>query len=131
MTRRLLDSDPSIPRPRWRLLHADFLEAANLTGTYTAIVMGEVLEHVERPLLFLQRIRALAEDDAFIFITTAVNAPAVDHIYLFRSVDEVRELAEAAGLRVIDQLATPYSGCSMEETIQQRLPINVAMVLVK
>jgi SAM-dependent methyltransferase len=131
MTRRLLNSDSSIPRPCWQLLHADFLEVANLMGTYAAIVMGEVLEHVERPLLFLQRIRALAEDDAFIFITTAVNAPAVDHIYLFRSVDEVRELAEEAGLRVVDQLATPYSGCSMEETIQQRLPINVAMVLAK
>lgn len=129
MTQRLLESDASIPPARRQLLHADFLEATTLTGKYDAIVMGEVLEHVEQPLLFLQRIKTLAAPGAFIFITTAVNAPAVDHICLFRSVDEVRNLAEAAGFRVTDELATSYTGCSMDETVQQRLPINVAMVL--
>jgi len=129
MTQRLLESDESIPLARRQLLLTDFLEATALDGTYDAIVMGEVLEHVEQPLLFLQRIKALAARGAFIFITTAVNAPAIDHIYLFRSVAEVKELAVAAGLRIVDALATPYTGCSMEETVQQGLPINVAMVL--
>ncbi len=91
--------------------------------------MGEVLEHVEQPFLFLRRIKDLANQGAFIFITTAVNAPAIDHIYLFRTVDEVHDLAVTAGLKVKEILATPYKGCTMDETVQQKLPINVAMVL--
>lgn len=129
MTRRLLEYDAAIPPARRQLLQADFLEASTLDGNYDAVVMGEVLEHVEQPELFLRRIKALAASDAFIFVTTAVNAPAVDHIYLFSSVDEVRDMAAAAGFRVVDVLATPYAGCSMEETVRNRLPINVAMVL--
>jgi len=129
MTRKLLESDTSLDRARWELMNTDFLAATTLHERYDAIVMGEVLEHVEEPLKFLERIRDLAAKNAFIFITTAINAPAIDHIYLFRTVEEVRDLVTAAGMTVRDVLATPYTGCSMEETVQKKLPINVAMVL--
>lgn len=129
MTRKLLGSHASLSGADWRLVNADFLATDDLQGRFDAIVMGEVLEHVEEPLRFLARIRDLARNGAFVFVTTAVNAPAVDHIYLFRTVDDVCDLAIAAGLQVKDLLATPYKGCSMEETVEQRLPVNVAMVL--
>lgn len=129
MTRKLLSSDPSLQEVAWTLLNANFLAADDLKGCFDAVVMGEVLEHVEEPLLFLIRIKELANKGAFIFVTTAVNAPAIDHIYLFRTVDEVCDLVIAAGLSVEKILATPYKGCTMQETIQQKLPINLAMVL--
>jgi 2-polyprenyl-3-methyl-5-hydroxy-6-metoxy-1,4-benzoquinol methylase len=129
MTRKLLSSDRSLHGVGWTLLNADFLATDALQGRFDAVVMGEVLEHVEEPLLFLIRIRELVNNGAFIFVTTAVNAPAIDHIYLFRTIDEVCDLVIAAGLSIEKILATPYKGCTMQETIQQKLPINVAMVL--
>lgn len=129
LTRRLLSNDPTPTGTRWDLMEADFLAAEGVDGHFDAIVMGEVLEHVEQPLRFLQRIRELAGADAFIFVTTAVNAPAIDHIYLFESLETVTRLAEAAGMTVRNVLATPYHGSTMEETVAQRLPINVALVL--
>jgi len=129
LTRKLLSSDSRLEGVSWKLVNADFLAANDIQGRFDAIVMGELLEHVEQPLLFLLRIKELAKEGAFIFITTAVNAPAIDHIFLFRTVDEVHELVIAAGLQVKETLATPYKGCSMDETVQQKLPINVAMVL--
>lgn len=129
MTRRILGMDDSVGRENWDLIEADFLTATELDGGYDAIVMGEVLEHVEQPRLFLERIRELAAKNAFIYITTAVNAPAIDHIYLFNTVDEVVDIARAAGLRMQQILATPYIGCTMDATVQRKLPINVAMVL--
>lgn len=129
MTRKLLSSDPSLQGAAWTLLNADFLATDDLQGCFDAIVMGEVLEHVEEPLLFLVRIKELANKGALIFVTTAVNAPAIDHIYLFRTVDEVRDMVITAGLSIKEILVTPYKGCTMQETAQQKLPINVAMVL--
>ena len=38
--------------------------------------------------------RAREADDAFIFITTCINAPAVDHIYLWRTTDELEEMID-------------------------------------
>ena len=93
--------------------------------------MGEVLEHVEQPEVFLRRIAELATDDAFIFITTCINAPAVDHIYLWRTTDELEEMIEASGLSIVEPLRLPYEGKSLEDSREERLPINVAYVLAK
>lgn len=110
----------------------DFLEADDLApGSFDAIVMGEVLEHVEQPAVFLRRIAELAKDDAYIFITTCINAPAVDHIYLWRTTDELEEMIEASGLSIVEPLRLPYEGKSLEDSREERLPINVAYVLAK
>jgi 2-polyprenyl-3-methyl-5-hydroxy-6-metoxy-1,4-benzoquinol methylase len=93
--------------------------------------MGEVLEHVEAPLAFLAKIRSLAAPGGFVFVTTAINAPAVDHIWLFRSPAEVTAMAAAAGLRVTAELVVPYTGLSLEESLRTRMPINIALALTR
>jgi 2-polyprenyl-3-methyl-5-hydroxy-6-metoxy-1,4-benzoquinol methylase len=115
-----------------RIEQRDFLEAGDLRpGTFDAIVMGEVLEHVEQPEVFLRRIAELATDDAFVFITTCINAPAVDHIYLWRTTDDLEEMIRASGLRIVEPLRLPYQGKTLEESRELDLPINVAYVLAK
>ena len=107
-----------------------YLELQRLSQ-YDAIVMGEVLEHVEEPQVFLEKIRDLATDDAFIFITTPINAPAVDHIYLFDSLESIESIVAAAGLAVRESQMIPYPGQSVDESLEQVLPINVTLVLEK
>ena len=110
----------------------DFLEADGLVpGSFDAIVMGEVLEHVEAPEVFLRRIAELARNDAYIFVTTCINAPAVDHIYLWRTTDELERMITDSGLSIVEPLRLPYEGKSLEESRAQDLPINVAYVLTK
>jgi SAM-dependent methyltransferase len=113
------------------LARMDFLDCDLPRGAFDAVVMGEVLEHVERPQAFLDRIRVLAADDAHIYVTTCVNAPAVDHIYLFKDTEQVAELFADAGFAIRDQLIRPYEGKTVEENLAARLPINVAYVLEK
>ena len=131
MTRRMLESLGTSAAVSWRLIEADLLAATDLGGNYDVIVMGEVLEHVEQPGRFLARLRDLAAPGALLYVTTAINAPAIDHIYLFRSVEEVEDLARDAQLVLQDVFATPYVGCTMQETVQRQLPINVALVLTR
>ena len=93
--------------------------------------MGEVLEHVERPDIFLRRIAELATDDAYIFVTTCVNAPAVDHIFLWRTTDELESMIVSNGLSIVEPLRLPYEGKTLEQSVEMDLPINVAYVLAK
>jgi 2-polyprenyl-3-methyl-5-hydroxy-6-metoxy-1,4-benzoquinol methylase len=116
-------------RPRLDLVECDFLGESSLRGPYDVLVMGEVLEHVERPLAFLQRLAAIAAERAHLFVTTCINAPAIDHIYLFRSERDVAALFDAAGLTIERQLVAPHPGQSIERCVREELPINVAYVL--
>ncbi|MCA3107709.1 MAG: class I SAM-dependent methyltransferase [bacterium] len=107
----------------------DFLAADDEPASCAAVVMGEVLEHVETPLAFLRKIRSLVAPGGFVFVTTAINAPAVDHIWLFRSPAEVTAMAAEAGLQVTAQLVVPYSGMSLEESLRTRMPVNIALAM--
>lgn len=131
MTNDVLGSGRFGKFDNYRVFEQDFLDGDIESGSYSAVVMGEVLEHVEEPGVFLETIARIATDDAFIFITTPINAPAIDHIYLFESWDDIETLVRGAGLKVTDKLLVPYPGLSVEESVKQRLPVNVAMVLAK
>lgn len=114
----------------YKISNADFLNF-EYHKKYDAIVVGEVLEHVENPKVFLERIKEIAQDDAYIFVTTAINSPAIDHIYLFNSVDAVEKMVLEAGLKVKEKLVLPYMNHTVEEALEYLLPINIALILEK
>jgi len=117
---------------RYHIEQRDFLDATDLPPeSADAVVMGEVLEHVEQPDVFLRRIADVARPDAFIFVTTCVNAPAIDHIFLWRSPEEVDALVRACGLEIVESLRLPYEGKTLEACAEERLTVNLAYVLRK
>ena len=67
------------------------------------ITMGEVLEHVEDPVKLLQKLHSLVNDSGKVFITTPTNAPAIDHIFLFRNADDIRTVIDAAGFKIEEE----------------------------
>jgi 2-polyprenyl-3-methyl-5-hydroxy-6-metoxy-1,4-benzoquinol methylase len=118
-------------RHKLELIECDFLADASLKGPFDMLVMGEVLEHVEQPLVFLKRLADLAADGARLFVTTCINAPAIDHIYLFRNERDIEALVEQAALTIESRLVVPHPGQSIERCVKDDLPINVAYVLRK
>jgi len=78
------------------------------------ITMGEVLEHVEEPLKLLLKLNSLLTEEGVAFITTPTNAPAIDHIYLFRNVEEIRTLIRLAGFDIISEK------CFLSEDVTQQ-----------
>jgi SAM-dependent methyltransferase len=64
------------------------------------LVCSELLEHVADPAGVLRRVRACLNPGGRAFLTAAVNAPQADHVYLFRSEDEVFDMVRAEGLTV-------------------------------
>lgn len=108
----------------------DFLELPE-DKKYDAIIAGKVLEHVEDPGLFLRKIYSLANRNAFIYVTTAINCPQKDHIYLFQTIEEAEALICESGLEIVDRLYVPTNGYSLEKAVRKAVAINVAYVLSK
>jgi len=67
---------------------------------YDFITMGEVLEHVDEPLVLLRRVGSFLTAGGSFFMTTCANCPAIDHVYLFKSVDEIRGMIAEAGYKI-------------------------------
>lgn len=98
---------------------------------FSTILMGEVLEHVEQPLKMLKKIYELLEDSGRAFITTVINAPAIDHIYLWRTADEILSMATKAGFNVEKYLCSTEGDVDLERAEKHRRAINIAMILRK
>ena len=131
-TSEIIDHFQPQLKNKYHLKQTDFLEANELMDNdFNAIVMGEVLEHVEKPEVFLRRISELATEESYIFITTCINAPAIDHIYLWRTTEDLEQMILKNNLEIISPLRLPYRGKSLKESKEENLCINVAYVLKK
>lgn len=106
---------------------SDFLDMDE--GAYDFISIGEVLEHVETPDRFLQKAAALLEPGGHIYVSTCLNAPEPDHIYLFERLQDVDDLFAASGLETAKNIICPMQGTTIEKCEKEKLPVNVAYLL--
>ena len=131
MTRDMIRHFEIDKKCRAEVVETNFLTFQEENAGYSCIVMGEVLEHVEDPGLFISTIARLSNPDTHIFITTCMNAAAVDHISLFRTGKDVEDIITANGLEIIESCYAPYVGKTLAECEASSLPVNVAYVLRK
>jgi 2-polyprenyl-3-methyl-5-hydroxy-6-metoxy-1,4-benzoquinol methylase len=79
------------------------------------LICGELLEHVPDPGRLLGQIRASLKPGGIAYLTGAVNAAQSDHVYLFRSPEDVTKLVEAHGFQIRDQLAVSHPNRSADQ----------------
>lgn len=106
----------------------DFLDFSQ-KEKFDAIVVSEVIEHVENPKKFLIQIRKLAKEDTYIYVSTAINSPFPDHLYHFHNKGEVYSLIEEAGLKVVDEMFSSADGVEMEKAVKKNYDITVGFIL--
>ena len=94
-------------------------------GRFDSLICVEVLEPLEDPLTFLRALRESLAPGGKAFITAAVNAANADHIYLYRSADEVLRHLDSAGF-VLEQ---GFIGAAYKPA-QPGLPVPVAAAFV-
>lgn len=93
---------------------------------FDRIICGELLEHVDRPEALLRKLGTLLAPGGRLFLTTAIWAAEPDHVYLFESAAQVRELL-GRHFSLEEELVLPLeAGAPPEES---RIPINYACVL--
>jgi 2-polyprenyl-3-methyl-5-hydroxy-6-metoxy-1,4-benzoquinol methylase len=111
------------------LFRRDVMAAdAGQGGAFDAIVVSEVLEHIERPREALQALRPRLSSGGALFVNVPVNSPAPDHIYLLRDAAEARALVESAGFEVLDLRLAPMTGLTVAQAERQKATISCLMI---
>jgi len=100
---------------RYRTEVRDIVE--NTPENADLVVCQEVLEHLEDPAEFVCSLFNMTKPGGLAYISAAINAGHVDHIYLYRSPDEVSHHLTAAGFEIVDSRAEyAYGGKDIEIT---------------
>lgn len=76
------------------------LVQAPLAERFDALICVEVLEHLEVPEGLLRALRLQVEPDACVFVSAALNAADIDHVYLYREPAALIRQVETAGFHV-------------------------------
>jgi 2-polyprenyl-3-methyl-5-hydroxy-6-metoxy-1,4-benzoquinol methylase len=96
---------------------------------YDVILCGEFLEHLEDPLGALKKLYSILDDDGELFLTVAIYAAMIDHIYLYKSAQEVRGQILSAGFAIKTELVQNVFQKNKPE--DEKTPINYSAVLTK
>lgn len=95
------------------------------------ITVGEVIEHLEDPLKLLDKMHSILNDNGTVYLTTPVNAPMIDHIYLFRNVNEIKELLNKADFKIVEDVQAYSEDLPEELAIEHKIPLMYACFLKK
>lgn len=129
----LVDISPSsleLARGMTTGLPVDFVQANIFdyapSERFNFVALGEVIEHVEQPRALLQRVRDLLTPGGTLFVTTPANAPTIDHIYLFNSVEEIRAVLVESGFQIIHERVVYAESATPENARKLKLPVMFA-----
>ncbi|KHJ37507.1 bifunctional 3-demethylubiquinone-9 3-methyltransferase/ 2-octaprenyl-6-hydroxy phenol methylase [Pedobacter glucosidilyticus] len=102
-----------VDNERVNFIHTDIFDF-HPKVQYDFITMGEVLEHVEEPVKLLLKVKALLKPSGTLFLTTPTNAPAIDHLYLFRNYQDILAVVQQAGFCVENEIKVYAENVSEE-----------------
>lgn len=98
---------------------------------YDFVVIAEVLEHVEDPKRMLEIIHNISSEESYIYVTVPINAPAIDHIFLFNTIEEVEQMVLEVGYTIVDYLYAPGGDMDLEKAIKRKNSILVGLLARK
>lgn len=93
------------------------------------IIMGEVLEHVNDAFGFMKRAKDFLKEDGRIYMSTAANSPALDHVYHFHNEQEIRDLLIETGFVIQDELVLPAEDIPKEKWQEELVTLNYCAIL--
>lgn len=98
---------------------------------FDRIICGEFLEHVEDPILALKKLRNLLTNNGKIFITAAIWSGGIDHIYLYKNTQEVRDQICQTGFKIESELPQAVFEKDEQEPEKDKIPVNYSAILSK
>jgi len=130
MTNEILSAF-GIKEKNFRFINGDFLSAHIDEKEFDFITMGEVLEHVNNAPDFLKRVNAILKKEGSVFMSTCANCPAIDHVYHFHNIEEIRDLIQDSGFSIVNDVALPAEAVSQEECQKRFITVNYCAILEK
>ncbi len=98
---------------------------------YDFIVFTEVLEHLENPVKVMKLLYDLTLKGGYVFLSTPMNAPTIDHITNWEQPDELYCQINKARFDIVHSKLLPSQGNTIEKCLKNREPLKIILLLKK
>ena len=98
-------------------------------GSLDALLMGELIEHIEDGENVMSNMVTKMSDDGYCYFSTAANAPAEDHILLFKNTGEIRAFIHQCGWEIVKEKTFTINDIDLEIAENKLKSINYCAVL--
>lgn len=115
MTERIIGHDEK----KINYYHKDIFDYDD-SAKYDFIVLGEVIEHLDDPKSILMKLADLLNENGVIWVTTPTNSPALDHVYLFHTKEDVLKLLEESKLKPYKIFSSFAEDVNEEKALEMR-----------
>ncbi len=95
---------------------------------FDAIVMSEILEHLEDPGGALGAAMEWLRPGGTIWVNVPANSPAPDHIFLVDSPEHACTIVSGAGLEIVASHGFPMTGATLEKARKRKLAVSCVVV---
>jgi SAM-dependent methyltransferase len=93
------------------------------------LLMGELIEHIQDGERVLSELSRKMKKDGFCYFSTAANAPAEDHILLFKDIGEIRGIIDKCNWKIIKEKCFTLNEMSVEDAEKNGQNINYCAVI--
>jgi len=101
---RLRHASGHADRSALKVMDALDLQQAGKPGRYAGILAAMLAEHLHEPEALFHTIAHHLAPDGICFFSTALESAQKDHVYEFRTEAQVLNMADHAGLRVVEMI---------------------------
>ena len=86
--------------------------------------------NVDNPISLLSKVGELLDQEGSAFISTCCNCPAIDHVYHFHNIHEIRDMLQECGFSIErDILLTVDENIEKAELEEAEIAINYAAII--
>jgi hypothetical protein len=93
--------------------------------------MGELIEHIQKGREVMTNLGPKMRPGGLCFFSTAANAPAQDHILLFRNTGEIRAFIADCGWKILKEQTGTINNMSLTKAESEGHNINYVAVLTR
>lgn len=92
---------------------------ARTDGCADRVICCEVLEHFPEPPEAIGELKRIMAPDGRMMVSAAVRMESVDHLYVFRTYQEVAEMMRATGLRIVSERIAPLAKGDLRDAAER------------
>jgi 2-polyprenyl-3-methyl-5-hydroxy-6-metoxy-1,4-benzoquinol methylase len=100
-------------------------------GSLDVLLMGELIEHIQKGREVMTNLGPKMRPGGLCFFSTAANAPAQDHILLFRNTGEIRAFIADCGWKILKEQTGTINNMSLTKAESEGHNINDVAVLTR